>query len=314
MNILNKVTLKTLQKNKVRTVVTIIGIILSAAMLTAVTTAVSSILQYMTNLEAYQCGTWHASFLHMKADDASRLKTDPGVQQFTVIQDIGFADLKESENEYKPYLFIGGMVPDKTELLPIRLTAGKLPSSRNEILLPEHLATNGRVKYSLGETLSLDVGVRIAGNGEILQNAKALRVVENEDPEAFDEIVPDERIEVRETRTFTVVGFYERPNFENYEAPGYTALTLYEETAGYSESVYFTVPKAKEIFAFSKHFTFEPNSEPELEYNSGYLRALGVIQSGGAKNMLYSFAAILIGIVIFGSIALIYNSFSVSVN
>lgn len=58
MNILNKVTLKTLRKNKVRTIVTVIGIILSAAMLTAVTTAVSSGLQYLTDVESYQSGSW----------------------------------------------------------------------------------------------------------------------------------------------------------------------------------------------------------------------------------------------------------------
>ena len=43
MNILNKVTLKGLLKNKTRTVVTIIGIILSTAMICAVTTFASSL-------------------------------------------------------------------------------------------------------------------------------------------------------------------------------------------------------------------------------------------------------------------------------
>lgn len=39
MNIFQKVTLKTLRENRTRTLVTIIGIILSAAMFTAVTVA-----------------------------------------------------------------------------------------------------------------------------------------------------------------------------------------------------------------------------------------------------------------------------------
>lgn len=38
MNVFNKVTLQSLKKNKTRTIVTIIGIILSAAMICAVTT------------------------------------------------------------------------------------------------------------------------------------------------------------------------------------------------------------------------------------------------------------------------------------
>ena len=42
MNVFNKVTLESLKKNRTRTIVTIIGILLSAAMICASTTLVSS--------------------------------------------------------------------------------------------------------------------------------------------------------------------------------------------------------------------------------------------------------------------------------
>jgi len=42
MNVFNKVTLESLKKNRTRTIVTIIGIMLSAAMICASTTLVSS--------------------------------------------------------------------------------------------------------------------------------------------------------------------------------------------------------------------------------------------------------------------------------
>ena len=47
MNVLNRVTWNNLKKNKTRTIVTIIGVILSAAMITAVTTFVSTMQDYM---------------------------------------------------------------------------------------------------------------------------------------------------------------------------------------------------------------------------------------------------------------------------
>ena len=47
MNVLNRVTWNTLKKNRTRTIVTIIGVILSAAMITAVTTFVSTMQDYM---------------------------------------------------------------------------------------------------------------------------------------------------------------------------------------------------------------------------------------------------------------------------
>ena len=62
MNIMNKVTLQAMKKNRIRTIVTIIGIILSAAMFTAVTTFCSSMYGYMREYFAYDKGDYHVSF------------------------------------------------------------------------------------------------------------------------------------------------------------------------------------------------------------------------------------------------------------
>ena len=48
MNIFNKVAFQSLKKSRTRTLVTIIGVILSAAMITAVATFGISLLNYMT--------------------------------------------------------------------------------------------------------------------------------------------------------------------------------------------------------------------------------------------------------------------------
>ena len=313
MNILNKVTLKTLRKNKVRTIVTVIGIILSAAMLTAVTTAVSSGLQYLTDVESYQSGSWHGALLNLDSSDAARLKSDARVKATSTIQNIGYAKLEGGQNEYKPYLFIGAIKIGGTGLLPIHITEGKLPTNTNEILVPEYVASNGRVKYSLGQTLTLAVGLRLSENGETLWNNERLSYEYPEDEESQEEILVTEQLSIQETRTFTVVGFYERPDFEPLDAPGYTLLTGYEK-ASRSESIYFTLKKAKNVFDFTENFEYEKNPQCEAKYNTGYLRAIGVMKDDNIKTVLYGFAAILIGIVMFGSIALIYNSFSISVN
>ncbi|MBR2046176.1 MAG: hypothetical protein IJ958_08605, partial [Agathobacter sp.] len=61
MSIFNKVTLEILKKNKTRTIVTIIGIILSASMFTAVTTTVSSVQNYLLQNVIYNHGDWHVN-------------------------------------------------------------------------------------------------------------------------------------------------------------------------------------------------------------------------------------------------------------
>ena len=63
MNILNKAALKSLKNNRTRTLVTIIGVVLSAAMITAVAVFVVSLQSYMINGAAEKYGGWAVEFL-----------------------------------------------------------------------------------------------------------------------------------------------------------------------------------------------------------------------------------------------------------
>ena len=60
MNIINQFTLRTLLKNKTRTLVTIIGIALSAAMFTGVVSTIVSFQNYMLREEIARNGAWEA--------------------------------------------------------------------------------------------------------------------------------------------------------------------------------------------------------------------------------------------------------------
>ena len=59
MNIVNKFTLRTLQKNKVRTLVTILGIILATSMFVAITSIIVSLQNYMLDVSIEETGDWH---------------------------------------------------------------------------------------------------------------------------------------------------------------------------------------------------------------------------------------------------------------
>jgi len=69
--------------------------------------------------------------------------------------EIGYAWLEGSQNEYKPYLFIGAMGEGFKDSMPIHLTEGRMPESNSEIILPKHVETNGGVKFKIGDILSL---------------------------------------------------------------------------------------------------------------------------------------------------------------
>ena len=79
---------------------------------------------------------------------------------------MGWADIG-SDNEYKPYLLIRAVSDNFTDLAAVHLSAGRMPENAGEILLPDHLATDGGVLYQVGDTLTLTVGRRMMDGYEL---------------------------------------------------------------------------------------------------------------------------------------------------
>lgn len=318
MNIFHKITLANLKKNRTRTLVTIIGIVLSTAMFVAVTTCVSSLQNFLLEYTVYNHGSWHGSAQHMTQQETEEFLALDEVDQHVTLRALGFAELPESQNDYKPYLFLCGVDDSITNLLPVHILEGRMPENDSEILLPEHLATNGLVKYELGDTLTLEAGTRIDSEGYELDNHAPLTVSDSPSlsdsadasgSDASDALVPAEHIADATTRTYQVVGFYERPVFEDYTAPGYTALTYAPDAVCTYQDVYVTTGLGTDIQSF-----LSDNAPSSFSINYSYLRLLGASGESSYNRVLYSLAAILIGIIVFGSISLIYNAFSISIS
>ena len=69
MNIFHKIALQGLVKSRARTVVTVIGVVLSAALLTGVTSFGISLLDYMAKGAAERYGGWHVGFFDVSDED-----------------------------------------------------------------------------------------------------------------------------------------------------------------------------------------------------------------------------------------------------
>lgn len=299
MNIFNKYTLKTLAKNKTRTLVTIIGIILSAAMICAVTSLVTSLQSFLLKQSIAREGDWHGVVLNISSEELSKLKGNDKLLNYATLQNIGYSILEEGENSEKPYLAVLGIDSSFKEMMPIHLIKGRMPETTSEIILPKHLQTNGGVKYQLGDVLDLSLGERISNDTKVYQDTSY-----QYGKYGSEEFVPTNK------RTYTVVGFYERPSFESYTAPGYSALTLTDETASDSYLAYIKMNNPKEVFQFiSDNF-----SAYTANYNYDILRFIGASNETSFNAVLYSLSSILIGIIMVASISLIYNAFSISIS
>ncbi len=219
MNLLNKLTLKNLKLNKKRTIVTIVGIILSVALLTAVSSMYSSVLKSLINFEVYEKGYFHVLFKDVDNDGLIKIESNRKIDRIFITHDIGYAKLDDCKNEYKPYAFVKGFSKEALENLSIKLIEGRLPENDSEIIIPTHLKSNGRIEYKVGDTITLNVGDRVS-DGEKLNQSN---------PYSEDN---NEKIINIVTKEYKIVGLMERPatNIESYDAPGYTFATLYSHS------------------------------------------------------------------------------------
>ena len=218
MNLLKKLTIKNLKLNKKRTIVTIIGIMLSVALITAVATMYASGLKSLVIYEKYVKGDFHVEFMDVPSDDVKTIKNNNGVENVYLTQEIGYAPLKDSKNSGKPYAYVMGFDKDALENLSIRLTSGRLPQNEDEIIIPTHLKTNGRMDIKNNKEITLEVGERVSGTYKLNQNV------------GYD--ADNEKIINTKQKTYKIVGVYERSatNIEPYIAPGYTFISYIDDT------------------------------------------------------------------------------------
>lgn len=311
MNVFNKVTLESLKKNRTRTVVTIIGIMLSAAMICASTTLVSSMQNFVLRCEIYSSGDWHGAVYDAAYKDYEDIRDSDRVSSAAYAQVLGYAKI-DSANERKPYLYVlgGDVASGYFKTMPVHLILGTLPKDSTEIILPEHLTSNGKVNYKLGDTVTLDVGDRTLDGRRLGQDTP----VYTYDSETQVEIMSGERLENTEPRTYTVVGIYERPTFEDYSAPGYTALTAADTESADQAPIhcYFKLHKPAGVYDFMKEMGY--TQEYRYAYNTKVLLYSGTAPFDSFLTAFYSLAAIIIALIVFGSVSLIYNAFSISVS
>lgn len=303
MNVFHKVTLASLKKNRTRTIVTIIGVILSTAMICGVSTLTSSVLNYLLQTAIYSDGDWHGSEKNTGYETYKIISHSDKVDTASYVQQLGYAAVEDCQNDYKPYIYVLGAGNEVQNTLPIHITEGSYPTNTSEILLPNHLYSNGGVEYEIGDTLTLELGERTI-DGKVLTQENALEAYEKE-----NEVISKEKLEISESRTYTVVGFYKRPGFENYSAPGYTAITLADETSSdYLYDVYFKMKKPEEIYNFKHEHGLSG------EVNRDVLMCMGVNGDSAWGIIVSSLQLIVIGLIMFGSITVIYNAFSISVS
>ena len=315
MDILKKFTKKNLKLNKKRTIVTIIGIMLSTALICAVAGMVSSTQKTLANAMRADHGNYHMRFENVPAEELKFIEENVNVESYFLTKNVGYAKLDGSINSGKPYLFLMEFDRNALQNSSFKIVEGRLPENENEVVISQHIIDNGGVELKVGDTLSLDVGTRrLVDDGSVLSQSNPYLGEEESQEENLQEEITDTI-----NKTYTIVGIIERPSYEleDYQAPGYTIIT-------YSDNINNT-DVANISVLFNNVGDYEETTEQivnTVKENTGVdistVANVNVIRFDGGlsentMNVLYGIAGVIIVIIVVSSVFVIRNSFAISV-
>lgn len=340
MSVMTSFTLRSLKKNRVRTVVSIVGIALSCALLTAVFTSVTSLHAGLLKRTLETEGSWQVSSSQISEHARESFLQSDTVVDMAVSRELGSAKLTERDSESLgefvtvrtyPTTVKGTFTPDGAPLtlLP-ELEEGRMPESADEVVLPDYCkgavfgegaedagaVSDGEI--GLGSVLSLNLGTRMVedanGAGQRVLDSSRYGYLSPEYGYPNEEVLVDAG-----PRTYTVVGFYERqPGFLGNNFTGSNSSIVALTSADASDEgiigVHFTVQglsSSAEIQTFASNLVSETDAVPLIHTN--LFRYQGISDGRPIEGTLWMIAYVLAAVVVIASVSLIYNSFAISV-
>lgn len=327
MNVLKRCCYRSMKENRKRTAVTIIGIILATALITALACLVVSFRVSLIAYEKEQNGDFHYHFLNVKQEYLKYFENNRQIEKYALTEETGYAVLEGCQNPDKPYLYVTAMDKEAETALSLKLVSGRMPENGSELVVGRHTGSNGLVEIKVGDSLNLSLGERISDGGFTLSQW---------DPYHGDE----ETFRPGAGKTFTVVGIIERPgsSVEPVTAPGYSAFTRLEDPAQAAEAdVYATYTKqglrhrdrvtagilgvAEELYVRWKEglqdCTEQEREEIQtvassVQENYWLLKWELMLFADGMMRMIYAMSAVAVAVIIVTSVFCIRNSFVIS--
>lgn len=304
MKILFLYTKRMLAANKARTAVTFAGIVLSFALLTAVLTGTSSLFHFFSEFMKVRDGDYYGVIYNCDEEDEARLAQYEEVTQscrmgIVGVAEKGFGIEHELSLSNRVYVAIGSVDADFFDTMGVRLIEGRLPENENEVIIPQMMTTAGK-EFHIGDTITWQIGKRIGSDGRVIQHQEQRR--EDRSNEDFCE---KETIQAEHAKTYTIVGISTNPGYQMFAEPCYLVLTTGVQTK--TSDIYLKTKSIDDTSDFiAKNF-----GDHQSKINETLLRYFGKGVSN-VRYMLFGMCAVLMVVIAIASVALIYNSFSIS--
>lgn len=259
-----QITGKYLKANLRRTIMTIIGIVLSVALISSIGFFLNGIQKAQVENMKGRYGSFHLRFSEPDADLIFKIKNNPKVVRSGLVT-------KGEEIHVAGDLYLSKYITSgqAMELLPFKLSQGRLPEAPNEVAIERW------VRSSIYENINVGDQILLQGN------------------------------------KYTLVGLMEDSiqNQKNQKGIMLTKNDTYQDDS--SKLLVEISPKANMGKALDE---LKQLSKEDLVMENGYvLLMLGQGDAAEANKNTYTVVYIIIAIVIIATVAVIYNSFHISV-
>ena len=337
MKVLTKIVIKNLKLNKKRTLGTLIGIILSVALICTTFGMATSLRQSLIETAASKTGYYHLKLYNITEEDTNKLKNNRDIKDLNIINDIGYAKLENSQNENRPYIHLYSLNEQSFSNMKLELVDGRYPENNNEIAISKSIIDDAEVDLKIGDKITFAIGDRYIGNkilssgfeyepAEFMEKPSGETLVlsensENEQDELTGEI--KEEIKVNLSKEFIIVGIMSendgpiKPISFMYDA-GYTCVTNGLEEGQKNVYISFKNPlesekSINEILGINLESGTVGNSNYKFSINDELLKWETFNTNGeNSLNMMISIVSVVIVIIIITSVYCIKNTFSIS--
>ena len=332
MKVLNELSIKDLKLNKKRSIVIIIGIILSTALICGVAGLVTSFQKTFVETSKRNSGNYHTIFYDVPKDELKYIEENRGVENYYLSEELGFSyipNAKVTTDEEKPFVNVISMDDNFLKNMAIDIKEGRLPENDSELAISTRINEKYKTNFKVGDTITLNVGELQLEDGTKLNkhNSYLNNTGENEE-------IQQEEIINSKAKTYKIVGIIERPEtcIEPMEAPWFTTITKMQEIENKANiAVLYTNPYdyVKNTENINKMEKSENNTEPQytfgglrnkyksykydIKINSELLAYEGANLSDETLKLIYGLGAFIMAIVLVSSVFVIRNGFAISI-
>ena len=304
MKVLNDLSIQDLKLNKKRSIVIIIGIILSTALICGVAGLVTSFQKTMVDTAKEGQGNYHTIFYNVPKDELKYIEENREVKDYFLSEELGYSYLSNPKNvEETPIVNVISMNDKFIENMSVKLKEGRLPENDTELAISTRINEKFNTNYKVGDTITLNI---------------------NETEQNMENGIP---------KTYKIVGIIERPilAIESYDVDWFTAITKMQNVNKKANiAVLYNKPKdyIKNIENINNMTKTENNEDGvsfsglsnkyksykyNLMVNKELLAYEGASLDDETLKTIYGLGAFIIGIVLVSSVFVIRNGFEISI-